>query len=124
MFLDSELWNLVDLAGVRGMASGLQVVIRADWIDRTDQQPQGLDYAIILQDEHGNRILGFDNSHAYDGASENDPWDHEHKVGRTGQRFRYDFKSASQLITDFFERLEAYCQSKGISSDFSLEDDL
>jgi hypothetical protein len=124
MFSDSELWNLVDQAGVRVMANGLQVVIRAEWTDRTNQQPQGLDYAIILQDEHGDRILGFDNSHAYDGASENDPWDHEHKVGRTGQHFRYNFVSASQLITDFFERLDTYCLSKGISSDFSQEDDL
>ena len=122
MFGDRDLRGLVEMAGVLVMTNGWQVVIRADWADTTDTQPHGLDYAIILQDERGERIFGFDNSHAYDGAGETDPWDHEHRPGRAGQRFRYDFRSAHQLLTDFFNRLEDYCRSKGTPFEF-VEDE-
>ena len=124
MFGDNELSNLIDMAGLLQMECGWQVVIRAEWTDATSQKPHGLDYAIILQNERGTRLLGFDNSHAYDGAAEDAPWDHEHKPNRVGQRFPYNFVSASKLITAFFDRLEAYCKSKGVSSDFSMEQEL
>jgi hypothetical protein len=122
MFTHTDLAALVEMAGVLPMENGWQVVIRAKWVDPTEQQPHGLDYALILQDESGERIFGFDNSHAFDGAAVGDCWDHEHKVGRVGQRFPYQFVSASRLITDFFERLEAYCAGRGVSSRF-LDDD-
>lgn len=122
MFTHKDLAALVEMAGVLLMENGWQVVIRAEWVDSTEQQPHGLDYALILQDESGERIFGFDNSHAFDGASVEDCWDHEHKIGRVGQRFPYQFVSASQLITDFFEKLDAYCADRGVSSRF-LDDD-
>lgn len=123
MFGHVDLINLIDLAGVYPMESGWQVVIRAGWVDQTPQQPHALDYALILQDERGHRIFGFDNAHAFDGASQGDCWDHEHRPGATGQRFRYDFVSASQLITDFFEKLEVYCAVCGVPSEFLLDND-
>lgn len=123
MFGHGELSNLIEVAGVYRMENGWQVVIRADWTDVTEHQPHGIDYALILQNERGERIFGFDNSHSFDGADEQDPWDHEHKVGRVGQRFRYDFVSASQLITHFFEQFEDYCAVQGVSSAFTVEDD-
>lgn len=118
MFGQVDLANLIDLAGVHRMECGWQVVIRADWVDVTEQQPHGIDYAIILQDERGERLFGFDNAHAFDGAGFEDRWDHEHKPGRTGQRFRYDFGSASQLITDFFDRVKDYCATRGVPFEF------
>ena len=118
MFGHSDLINLIEIAGVYQMENGWQVVIRADWVDETPQQPHGIDYAMILQDERGHRLFGFDNAHAFDGANEEERWDHEHRPGLTGQRFRYDFISASQSITNFFEKLEAYCAASGVSSDF------
>lgn len=122
MFGHDELSNLVDMAGVYRMESGWQVVIRADWVDETEQQPHGLSYALILQNERGERILGFDNSHGFDGADEQEPWDHEHKVDHVGQRFRYNFVSASQLISHFFDKFEDYCAAHGVSSAFIVED--
>ncbi len=89
----------------------------------TSQQPHGIDYALILQDEHGHRIFGFDNAHAFDNAQAEDCWDHEHKVGRVGQRFRYDFVSGSQLITDFFEMLNSYCTLHGVTANFISDDE-
>ncbi|CDM24773.1 hypothetical protein BN940_11576 [Castellaniella defragrans 65Phen] len=123
MFGYGELSNLIETAGVYPMENGWQVVIRADWVDATPQQPHGIDYALILQDEHGNRIFGFDNAHAYDNAQAEDCWDHEHKVGRVGQRFRYDFVSGSQLITDFFEMLNSYCTLHGVTANFISDDE-
>lgn len=123
MFSHGDLSNLIELAGVCQMENGWQVVIRADWTDVTPQQPHGIDYALILQDERGDRIFGFDNAHAFDGAKIEDRWDHEHRAGRIGQRFRYDFVSASQLITDFFDKLETYCAARGVSSAFVVDDD-
>ncbi len=123
MFKLADLLLLVERAGVYRMACGWQVVIRADRVDLTPQQPHGLNYAFILQDERGNRIFGYDNSHAYDCAAAEDPWDHEHRVGQTGQRFRYEFTSAAALITHFFDALADHCAAEGVSSDFIVEDD-
>lgn len=123
MFSHADLLLLVERAGVYRMECGWQVVIRADWVDPTPQQPHELDYALILQDERGHRIFGYDNAHAYDGATVDDRWDHEHRVGRVGQRFRYEFASAGEMISQFFETLESYCAQKGVSSDFIVEDD-
>ena len=123
MFTHADLLLLVERAGVYRMECGWQVVIRADWVDPTPQQPHGLHYAIILQDNRGYRIFGYDNAHAYDGAAQEACWDHEHRVGRVGQRFRYDFVSAGDLISHFFEKLSDHCAARGVSSEFIVDDD-
>lgn len=123
MFGHSDLSSLVELAGVYPMENGWQVVIRAEWVDQTEQQPHCLDYALILQDERGERIFGYDNSHAFDGAEFEDCWDHEHKVGRTGQRYPYMFVSAGQLVTDFFDKLEKHCEACSVSSKFVVDNE-
>lgn len=119
----ADLHFLLERTGVYQMECGWQVVIRADLVDPTPQQPHGVSYAVILQDERGHRILGYDNAHAFDGAEPEDPWDHEHRVGRIGQRFRYEFASASVLLTHFFEALATQCLAQGVSSRFIVEDD-
>ena len=118
MFSDRELANLVDMAGVMPMSGGWQVVIRADWTDITPERPHGLSYALILQNPRAIRQLGFDNSHAYDNAAPGSPWDHEHPIGCVGQRLAYAFKSASQLIEDFFVRVDRFSASRGINLEF------
>jgi hypothetical protein len=50
MFGHGDLENLIELAGVYRMVNGWQVIVRADWVDCTDQQPHCIDYALILQD--------------------------------------------------------------------------
>ena len=118
MFRDRELENLILFPEVLPMACGWRVVKRAEWVDATDQRPHGLSYALILQDSAGIRILGFDNSHAYDGAGPDDPYDHEHRANRWGQAFRYDIQGASTLISDFMDRLETYSSNVGITPRF------
>ena len=123
MFGDTDLAAFIDMAGTLLIENGWRVIIRAEVVDRTEQQPHGLDYAIILQNEHGSRILGYDNAHSYDGAEEAAPWDHEHRAGNPGQAFRYDFSSAGQLVTDFFDKLDAYGQTHGIKLNFISDDE-
>ncbi len=110
------------MAGVRRLTNGWQLVIRAEWIDVTPQRPHGLSYALILQDERGNRLLGFDNAHSYDGAEPEEPFDHEHPAFRVDRRIKYEFRTASALIADGFDRIEAYCAAQNAAFEF-LEDE-
>lgn len=121
MFGDRDLITLIEYAGVCRVQNGWQVVVRAEWVDRTVNRPHGVGYALILQDTSKNRLLGFDNSHGYDGADRDQPFDHEHRIGRLGQRFRYDFVTAGQLIRDFTERCLACCKQFHI--DFMFDDE-
>jgi len=126
MFSFADICALVEMAGTYRMPNGWSVVIRADWVDASVNRPHGLSYALVLKDECGNRLLGFDNSHPYDGAPEDEPFDHEHRPGKIGQRLRYSVVSMSNLITDFFARCETYCRAIGVAFEFEEEasDDL
>jgi hypothetical protein len=99
------------------------MVIRAEWVDVSSGHPHGIDYALILNDERGQRLLGFDNAHAYDGAPPGEPFDHEHRPNAPGRTFRYQFISAGQLITDFFKRCETHCESQGVKFEFDVEEE-
>lgn len=122
MLGDSQLAVLIDQAGIWRMPNGWQVVVRAEWCDITSGRPHGLSYALILNDEHGQRLLGFDNSHGFDGAGDDDPFDHEHRFGKVGQRFQYGFKSPATLLTDFFDRVERACKSRNVPFEFEERD--
>lgn len=118
MFGYGEAVTRIELANLWPMPCGWQVVIRAEWCDVTLGRPHGLSYALILQDENGERLLGFDNSHGFDGAGDDDPFDHEHRLGIVGQRFQYNFTSPCVLVTDFFERVERACRVRNVSFEF------
>jgi Family of unknown function (DUF6516) len=90
---------------------------RAEWIDVSAGRPHGLSYGLLLNDEDGNRLLGFDNSHAADGV-EDQPFDHEHRADAPGRTFSYKFISAAQIKTDFFDRVERYCAQEGVPFEF------
>jgi hypothetical protein len=123
MFGYRDLAGLIDLAGSYPMTNGWQVVIRAEWVDVSVGRPHGLSYALILQDEHGYRLFGFDNSHAFDGAREGEPFDHEHRANSVSRTRAYNFTSAGQLVSDFFECCKEYCSRQGVEFAF-LEDAL
>jgi len=103
-----DIIALVEMSGVRPMTGGFHVSIRAELWDVSPAKPLGLDYGLTLMDGNGDRVLGFDNKHAFDGASADTPWDHEHRAGVPGQTFEYRFTSVWQLISDFFERVESF----------------
>jgi hypothetical protein len=122
MFRYLDLMTLIEAAGNYPMTNGWQIVIRAEWVDVSVGRPHGLDYALILQNEQGHRLLGFDNAHASDGGREDEPFDHEHRANAAGRTFVYRFTSASRLLTDFFERCEAYCSRERVEYVFFQED--
>lgn len=122
MFTRRDLTALVEQAGTFQLTNGWRIVIRAEWVDVTPARPHGLDYALILEDGDGIRLLGFDNSHGYDGAKEDEPFDHEHRANAVERALPYSFSFAGQLITDFFARCEAYCKNKGIEFEFEEDD--
>jgi hypothetical protein len=122
MFGERDLEALVEMAGTFSMPNGWQVVIRAEWVDVSAGRPHGLSYALILQDEKKERLLGFDNSHAPDGAAEDEVFDHEHRPNAVGRTFPYRFTSAGQLITDFFNRCQAHCVRNGVKFEFDVGD--
>ncbi|MEG3789342.1 hypothetical protein V1318_04340 [Lysobacter sp. CCNWLW3] len=105
------------------MTCGWSVVIRVDFCDPTVGRPHGLFYGAILNDENGQRILGLDNSHAFDNAQPDDPFDHEHLPGKVGQRFPYVFKNPNQLVSDIFDRVEAHCHNTGTPFEFEGDGD-
>jgi hypothetical protein len=103
-----DILTLLEMSGERlPMTEDHLVSIRADLVDVTPQKPHGLDYGVFLN-LGGERVLGFDNKHSYDGAEPDEPFDHEHRMHLRGQTFRYDFKTGSTLISDFFDRVDAY----------------
>jgi hypothetical protein len=118
MGASADLYALVELAGRYPMTNGWFVTVRADWIDVTPECPQGLSYALILQNGNGDRVLGFDNAHAADNSEPGAPFDHEHRANAPGRTFAYTFISASKLISDFFARVESYCKTHGIGYEF------
>ena len=73
----------------------------------TAEKPHGISYSLTLHDEIGTRILGFDNAHSINKHVQRyqkkiTEWDHEHKVGDSEKIYPYEFKTASQLVSDFW----------------------
>jgi len=106
----NDALDLIDIAGVRRMTGGWHVSIRAELVDATPQRPKGVDYGLVLNNPNGERVLGFDNSHAYDGADSNEPFDHEHRRGKPGRTFRYDYTTSWALLSDFWDRIDEYIE--------------
>ncbi|HEV7165899.1 MAG TPA: DUF6516 family protein [Gammaproteobacteria bacterium] len=77
----------------------------------TSSRPQGIRYSLTLHDRAGQRLLGFDNSHAVKTRGRN-PYkrkkgthDHLHATLRDrGQP--YDYQSGFTLMTDFWKAVD------------------
>ena len=109
MYSFGDLSVLIDLSGqVWRMTDGFHVSIRAELRDGNPNRPHGLDYGLTLMDPSRVRVLGFDNRHKYDDAGPDAPFDHEHRHDRPHRTFAYDFRSAGNLMSDFFDRVDDY----------------
>ena len=107
---DATLETLLDLDGeVFPMDSGYWTRFQARRVPPTKHIPHGIKYSLTLHDRHNNRVLGFDNAHAYKRKQQKYharkvTWDHEHHMEKIQD---YEFESASQLIEDFWKAVEA-----------------
>jgi hypothetical protein len=65
------------------------------------------------------RLLGFDNAHGIPRAQ---AYDHRHRFRRTVDLMSYDFRSADELIRDFFAAVEQACRQEGVPFEFEADE--
>ncbi len=106
---DASLITLLELNGeVFPMDNGWWTKIEAYRVEPDEHIPQGIRYSITLHDRYNNRIVGFDNAHAYSPkrkkyGSRKITWDHKHRREKISP---YEYESASQLLEDFWKEVE------------------
>jgi Family of unknown function (DUF6516) len=107
--VDIGLETLLDFDGiVFGLNKGFWVKFDAHLVTPNEHIPHGLSYSFTLHDRNNIRIMGFDNAHGspnlrrkkYGGRKIT--WDHKH---RREEVIPYEYESAEQLITDFWEEV-------------------
>ena len=104
--------NLLELDGeIFVLDGGYWAKIEAKQITATAKRPYGVRYSLTLHDEKGQRVIGYDNAHAFSqngyagkGAKGVRAYDHRHKGARN---FVYKWHSAVQLLEDFWTDVEA-----------------
>ena len=106
---DTSLITLLDLNGeIFPMDNGYWTKIVAYRVEANENIPHGIRYSLTLHDRYNNRIIGFDNAHAYKperkkyGAYKI-TWDHKHRQEKISP---YEYESASQLLEDFWKEVE------------------
>lgn len=109
---DTTLENLLDLDGIKMVIDeklGLWVKFEAS-VTSLSIRSNGIRYSLSLHDQHGHRIIGFDNAHEIEyGAkrmvSPKRTFDHwhfnEHDEGRP-----YHYVNAGKLMEDFWSEVE------------------
>ena len=118
----AEGWDyLLDLHRQKiGYDNGYWVTIRATRVPPDEGRPHGVQYALTLHDEHDDRILGYDNSHAADVATgpakkSKRPKTFDH-IDRRGKRsVPYEFTTPFKLVADFFAEVEKILKEEGVS---------
>ena len=118
----AEGWDyILDLHRQKiGYDNGYWVSIRAVRIDPDEHRPDGLQYSLTLHDENGDRILGYDNSHAVDVTSgparKSKRTSRSDHIDRRGKRsLPYTFTTPFKLLEDFFAEVDAILKGMGAS---------
>jgi hypothetical protein len=105
---DLSLNTLLELDGeIFPMDNGYWTKINAAKVNPTKHIPHGIKYSLTLHDRYNNRIIGFDNAHAYKAkikrfSGRKITWDHKHKCEKIEP---YEYESASQLLEDFWNEV-------------------
>lgn len=108
---DLGIRNLLDLADyVLDQEDGYWVKIEAWEVPATKHIPHGIRYSLTLHAPSGNRVIGYDNAHAVKGrrgqyGGRRLPFDHRHRHA-SDEGVPYAFKSADQLLSDFFAEVD------------------
>ena len=109
----NDLENLLNLHGeVFPMDNGYWVKFEAHTVESTSSIPHGVKYSLTLHDKRNHRVIGYDNAHSYKTSkkygAKKETYDHIHKKMDI---VSYEFKSASQLIEDFWASVEYYMEN-------------
>lgn len=115
---DAELQTLLDLNGIVFWPKpGYWVKFSVKTVEPSKHIPHGIIYSLTLHDRYNRRILGFDNAHAFKKKARSRKkyagrivrWDHIHKLD---EMMTYEFDSASQLLSDFWNAVDEFISIK------------
>jgi hypothetical protein len=88
---------------------GYWVKIDAWQVAPSEAIPHGIRYSLTLHNPAGERILGYDNAHAFKQirsyGDRKFPYDHKHRHSKD-LGTSYVFKDAYQLLSDFFNDVD------------------
>ncbi|MRD47622.1 DUF6516 family protein [Caenimonas koreensis] len=109
---DQGIETLLDLdASLLEQEAGYWIKIEARRVAPTDFIPHGIRYTLTLHNQHGTRVLGYDNAHAvkppgkFKFAGRRLPYDHKHRTA-SDKGVPYTFDSAQKLLEDFFAEVD------------------
>lgn len=109
---DRNLDTLLELDGsLFEQEGGYWMKIEARKVEATDFIPHGIRYSLTLHNQHGIRVLGYDNAHAvkppakFKFAGRRLPYDHRHRTA-SDKGVPYRFDSAQKLLEDFFAEVD------------------
>ncbi len=117
---DWGLQHLLDMDGQRGeVGGGYWYKIEAHRVPPTPAVPHGIKYSLTLHALDGPRVFGIDNAHPPKVTGERRgpgrvrriEYDHQHLGGKVSF---YEYVSAEDLLTDFFGKVDAVLQEKGV----------
>lgn len=113
---DSGLETLLDLdGGILEQEGGFWIKVEARRVEPSTNAPHGIRYSLTLHNEHGTRVMGYDNAHAvkppkkFKFAGQRLPYDHKHGSSRD-KGVPYMFESAQRLLEDFFAEVDRVIQ--------------
>lgn len=109
---DRSIETLLELDGsLFEQEGGFWMKIEANRVDATEFIPHGIRYSLTLHNQHGTRVLGYDNAHAvkppgkFKFAGRRLPYDHRHRTA-SDKGVPYEFDSAQELLEDFFAEVD------------------
>ena len=108
-----DLENLLNLHGeVFPMDNGYWIKFEAYMVEPTKAIPHAIRYSLTLHDKNNHRVIGYDNAHSFKSSkkysAKKESYDHIHKKMDI---VAYDFKSASQLLEDFWNSVDYYMEN-------------
>ena len=101
------------------LVNGWSVRFRIAEVGVSVERPHGIKYSFTLHDVDGTRLLGYDNTH---GVPRTQEYDHRHRFRRARELVAYEFRSADELLVDFFAAVERACAEEGAAFDFEAEE--
>ncbi len=108
---DKTLETLLNLDGeIFPMDNGCWTKFEVKRIKPNRNIPHGIKYSLTFHDSNNQRLIGFDNAHAYKPkkmkyGARKITWDHKHQMARVSS---YEYESAGQLLEDFWVAVEKY----------------
>ncbi len=120
MTVDEPMQRLLEYDRRRyWLVNGWSIRFRAAITQSSEVRPHGIKYSFTLHDVDGTRLLGYDNAHGVGRAL---AYDHRHRFRRTRESVPYEFRSADELICDFFAAVERACETEDVPFEFDAEE--